>query len=202
MIPFSGFLILAMILFGTTFWQLNTTSSDLEDVFDSEGNVLLNKDGTNHQQYNNIEKRPITKAILYMYLLTFGEFDMDGFDSDAYGERWILFILGTILLQLVMLNLVIAIMSDTFARVMSEIEISDGMELNNLIIESEKLKIRNRNKKARHVLHWVEYKTEQGAWGGGNQEIVSAITASSETLSKALKSQSQAVRNLQARLAT
>ena len=202
MIPFSGFLILAMILFGTTFWQLNTHSSDLEDVFDSNDNVLLNKDGTNHQQYNNIEKRPITKAILYMYLLTFGKFDMDGFDSDAYGERWILFILGTILLQLVMLNLVIAIMSDTFARVMSEIEISDGMELNNLIIESEKLKIRNRNKKARHVLHWVEYKTEQGAWGGGNQEIVSAITASSETLSKALKSQSQAVRNLQARLAT
>lgn len=136
-----------------------------------------------------------------MYLLVFGEFDMDGFDEDAYGERWILFIAATILLQLVMLNLVIAIMSDTFARVMSEIEISDGIELNNLIIESEKLKFRNRKKKSKHILHWVEYKKEHGGdWGGGNHEVVAALASSSEALSKGIKSQSQALSSLQTRL--
>lgn len=93
-----------------------------------------------------------------MYLLTFGEFDMDGFDENGF--LWVLFIIATISIDLVLFNLVIAIMSDTFTRVMSEIVISDGMELNDLIIESEKLKFWNRSINARHVLHWVEYKTE------------------------------------------
>lgn len=39
-----------------------------------------------------------------------------------------------------MLNLLIAIMSDTFEKVMNEIDISDGLELNNLILDAESLK--------------------------------------------------------------
>lgn len=160
MMAFTGFLILAMILFGTTFYHLNTHSTEeKEDIYNSAGELVLNPDGTPKQQYNNIERRPIETAILYEYLLVFGEFDMDGFENDKYGERWLLFIMATVLLQLVMLNLLIAIMSDTFAKVMSEIEISDGVEMNNLIIEAEKLKVGNRGKVAMHVLHWVEYKT-------------------------------------------
>lgn len=88
-------------------------------------------------------------------------------------------------------------MSDTFAKVMSEIEISDGMELNNLIIEAEKLKFENRNKVAKHVLHWVEYKTEDGGdWGGGNQEVTKALSATEEVLLKAIKQQGQTLRSL------
>jgi|TARA_B110001450_G_C17427057_1_gene402295 hypothetical protein len=102
-----------------------------------------------------------------------------------------------------MLNLLIAIMSDTYAKVMSEIDISDGIELNSLIIEAESLKFFNRNVVTKNVLHWVEYKTETaGDWGGGGQEITKALTATEEILTKALKKQSQTLRNLKTRMAT
>jgi hypothetical protein len=42
-------------------------------------------------------------------------------------------------LPLIMLNMLIAIMSDTYARVMSEIVPSDFFELNQMIVEVEKL---------------------------------------------------------------
>ena len=45
-----------------------------------------------------------------------------------------------------MLNMLIAIMSDTYARVMSEIVPSDYYELNNLILEQEELVFWKRNK--------------------------------------------------------
>ena len=43
-----------------------------------------------------------------------------------------------------MLNLLIAIMSDTFARVMDEIEETDGIALNDLILDVESLRFRQR----------------------------------------------------------
>lgn len=203
MMPFTGFLLLSMILFGTTFYHLNTTTVT-QNVMDADGNEVTDSSGEPiFDQYNNHERRPITESLLYEYLLVFGEFDMEGFDDDKYGERWILWIMATTLLQLIMLNLLIAIMSDTFAKVMSEIEISDGMELNNLIIEAEKLTFKNRNKVAKHVLHWVEYKTEDaGDWGGGNNEVTKALSATEEVLLKALKQQGQTLRSLQTRMAT
>lgn len=175
MIPFTGFLIMSMILFGTTFYHLNTTSKEIE----IDGGKLENI---------NEQARPIYGSILYEYLLIFGEFDMDGFETDTYGERWMLFFMATVLLQLVMLNLLIAIMSDTYAKVMSEIEISNGLELNNLIIEAESLKFFNRKNVSKNVLHWVEYKTEsEGSWGGGAEQVTSALSATEEILTKALR---------------
>jgi hypothetical protein len=82
MIPFTGFLTFGMIMFGTTFYHLNTATGE-----NKETGALT-----------NIEKRPINVSILYEYLLVFGEFDMDGFDDDKYGERWLLFFMATILL--------------------------------------------------------------------------------------------------------
>jgi hypothetical protein len=120
--------------------------------------------------------RPIHRSVLYIYLLVFGEFDTDGFNQDK-GEKWTLFIMATILLQLIMLNLLIAIMSDTFERVMAEIDISDGLELNNLILDAESLKFKNRDIKTKNVLHWVEYKT-QGAnsWGGRSKHLTNSLS--------------------------
>lgn len=59
-----------------------------------------------------------------------------------------------------MLNLLIAIMSDTFARVMDEIEETDGIALNDLILDVESLRFRQRKVVKDQYLHWVEYKTE------------------------------------------
>lgn len=58
------------------------------------------------------------------------------FDPDSYSETgWILFIIGSCFLPLVMLNMLIAIMSDTYARVIADIVPSDFMEINDLIYE-------------------------------------------------------------------
>jgi hypothetical protein len=47
----------------------------------------------------------------------YGDFSPDEYTT----ANWILFIIASILLPLVMLNLLIAIMSDTYARVMADI---------------------------------------------------------------------------------
>jgi hypothetical protein len=126
---------MAMILFGTTLYHLNTHTN-------------LEADGT----YTNIEDFTIFRQVLNIYLLCFGEF-ADGMTNDKDDEKdpgydsqdWTIFILATILLQLIMLNLLIAIMSDTFARVMDEIEETDGMALNDLILDVEALRFRKRD---------------------------------------------------------
>ena len=61
----------------------------------------------------------------------FGDFDTDDYTT----SDWILFIIASFLMPLVMLNMLIAIMSDTYSRVMSEIVPSDFMELNEMILE-------------------------------------------------------------------
>ena len=56
----------------------------------------------------------------------FGDFDTDGYSTSG----WILFVVASFLMPLVMLNMLIAFMSDTYARVMADIIPSDYMELN------------------------------------------------------------------------
>jgi hypothetical protein len=79
------------------------------------------------------EPEPIYIAILNMYLVTFGDYSVEEYNS----FMWILFILSTIILSLIMLNLLIAIMSDSYDRVIDQIEETDGKELNDLILEAE-----------------------------------------------------------------
>ena len=55
-----------------------------------------------------------------------------------------LFIVASIFMPLIMLNLLIAIMSDTFARVNSTMVEADGKELNDLILEQENLMVWNK----------------------------------------------------------
>ena len=52
----------------------------------------------------------------YTYLLMYGEFSVD--EGPVY---WILFVISTIYMPLVMLNMLIAVMSDTYNRVMNDI---------------------------------------------------------------------------------
>ena len=52
------------------------------------------------------------------YLLTLGEFDTNSLDTPLPA---FLFIFGTVFLTLTLLNLVIALMSDAYEEVMSEI---------------------------------------------------------------------------------
>ena len=55
-----------------------------------------------------------------------------------------------------MLNMIIAIMSDTFERVSNSMESTDGRELNSLILEQENLMFWETKRGESKYLHWVK----------------------------------------------
>lgn len=64
-------------------------------------------------------------------MLMLGDFQYDDYNF----ATWTLFTISSIFMPLVMLNLLIAIMSDTFGRVNGTMIEADGKELNELILE-------------------------------------------------------------------
>ncbi len=93
----------------------------------------------------------------------FGDFDIENYTKTG----WVLFAVSSGLLPLVMLNLLIAIMSDTYSRVMGDIVPSDYYELNNLILEQECFQSCRKNSGSEKYLHFVEYLKKQNQKGEG-----------------------------------
>lgn len=58
------------------------------------------------------------RSVVFSYLLTLGEFDLDGNEGSVVG--WLLFVGASLLSQVVMLNLLVAIFSAEHARATSE----------------------------------------------------------------------------------
>ena len=56
-------------------------------------------------------------SVFYSYRMALGDFDTTKFGSVDVYIVWTVFLIATIFLQIVMLNLLIAIISDTFAKV-------------------------------------------------------------------------------------
>ena len=75
-------------------------------------------------------------AIMYGYRMILGDFDTSAFGDVAVPLAWTFFILCTILDMIVMLNLLIAIISDTYARVASNAEQASYQEMAKLIDEN------------------------------------------------------------------
>jgi len=70
-------------------------------------------------------------SVQHIYMLMYGEYNVDD-----YGRpEWLLFALATVIMPLLMLNMLIAIMSDTYERVTNGMVEADGKELNSLILE-------------------------------------------------------------------
>ena len=79
------------------------------------------------------------------YRLNLGDFDADYTDP----FDWIIFFLATVINPLIMLNLLISIMGDTYGRVQETNDIANYQELTEMIIEIEKL------------MFWKKSQTEQ-----------------------------------------
>ena len=77
----------------------------------------------------------IIKELANIWVLSFGDFNTEGFDN----WQWALFVIATIFLPLMLLNLLIAIVSDTFDRVYQNRVASDYKELAKLVLEQEYL---------------------------------------------------------------
>ena len=74
-----------------------------------------------------------------MYEVMFGNFAVleEAIDKDGGNIGWAFYFLVTCMIPLVMLNLLIAIISETHSRVMEDQEKSDNLELNQIILELE-----------------------------------------------------------------
>jgi hypothetical protein len=75
-------------------------------------------------------------SIVYVYLTSLGELDTDNYNEHPYyAMYWILFFASTILIQITLLNLLIAIMGDTFDRVLEVAKESQLKEICSFITE-------------------------------------------------------------------
>ena len=77
-------------------------------------------------------------AIIYSFRTGLGDFATDGYDSIAASQMiWIFFIVCAILIQIILLNMLIAIMGDTFSRVTEVGEQSKLREMCAMISDNE-----------------------------------------------------------------
>lgn len=91
---------------------------------------------TNHE-----EPKPFSEYIAVAYLLNLGDFD-----TESYGPfEWVVFFFASVINPLIMLNLLISLMGDTFGRVKEGQEIADIKELTGMVIEGEYLLFCKRN---------------------------------------------------------
>lgn len=87
------------------------------------------------------EAKPFSYYITDSYLLSLGQFS-----TDNYGPfEWVIFFFASVINPLIMLNLLISIMGDTFGRVKQEQEIANMQELTGMVIEGEYLLFCKRN---------------------------------------------------------
>ena len=83
------------------------------------GNALLvMNQGRSSHVYSKVFNVPFLDSMLNQYILTIGDYDTEAFRMEG-GDIiiWCLFIMATFITQITFLNLLIAIMGDTFDRV-------------------------------------------------------------------------------------
>ena len=56
-------------------------------------------------------------AVIHLYRMSLGDFETDGYAGNNQAVIWFIFLSATFMLQIVFLNMLIAIMGDTFSRV-------------------------------------------------------------------------------------
>jgi WD40 repeat protein len=93
----------------------------------------------------------------FFYLTASWEINVGGFDTSNYGIiMYLAFFLHTVINPLIMLNLLISILGDTFERVSEKTVVADCKELAGMVLECELLYIMNRNKTQRSYIHICE----------------------------------------------
>ncbi|CAG9332811.1 unnamed protein product [Blepharisma stoltei] len=108
------------------------------------------------------------------YLLVFGNFEGEDYNI----IEWTCLTMALIIQPVIMLNLLIAIISDTYDRIQSDCVAADAKELIDLIIEVEGLMFTRREVKAKHyfqVCKEHEKETEDGGWEGQIRMLQASI---------------------------
>ena len=132
-------------LFDNTRYMINLLSEVISDIksffilltystysfaliyFIMVNNILSQQNG------DNFKPEPFSTYVANAYLLNLGSFS-----TDNYGAfEWIIFFFASVINPLIMLNLLISIMGDTFGRVQEAQEIADMKELTEMVVEGE-----------------------------------------------------------------
>ena len=111
---FLSLLLLTFIAFGDSFRQISSSNGSGEDFI---GGTILT-------------------AIAFVYRMVLGDFDTNAFGSVAVAYVWILFFLCTLFNMIIMMNLLIAIISESFAEVNSVKEQASFREQADIIAEN------------------------------------------------------------------
>lgn len=99
---FMGLVALIIVAFANVFFLLQL-------------NVPAGADPIVKSYYGN----PILDSFIATYMMALGDFNYDGFAAFAYdGEAWGFFLCGTFICLIVFMNMLIAIMGNTFSKVM------------------------------------------------------------------------------------
>ena len=148
----------------------------------------------------NLAGNTVFDAFIFSYKMGLGDFDTDGFDTVDEEVLWIIFFINTLIILIVLLNLVIAIMGDTFDRVQETQEKSLLKELSQMIRENEFLLSRKRVfKRSKYVIVIEPEKAEgegKGTWEGKLNQLKTFIEESSEAHISHLKKLQESIENI------
>lgn len=100
-------------------------------------------------EQNAAEPKPFSEFIAEAYLLNLGDFDTTGYGA----FEWMIFFFASVINPLIMLNLLISLMGETYGRVKEEQEIADMKELAQMVIEGEYLLYCKRKSQDNKFIH-------------------------------------------------
>lgn len=83
----------------------------------------------------------VFEALAYVYKIALGDFDTDIYGSYYYQVSWFFFVLATFLLQIVLINLLISIVADTFSNIKSNYNVIMYQDMLHMIIENRFLAV-------------------------------------------------------------
>lgn len=107
-------LLLTLVAFGDSLRQISTSNTEDQDFI---GGTFLT-------------------AIAYVYRMNLGDFDTNAFGEVSVGYVWVLFVLCTVVNMIIMMNLLIAIISDAFEEVTACAEQASYREMADIISEN------------------------------------------------------------------
>lgn len=143
----------------------------------------------------------IFNIIGYTYMTTIGEYQSFGKEVSSFNALSIvIFILASIINTIVMMNLLISIIGDTFDRIQQELVIRDMKLLADMIYEIENLMIWKKNIARSYFIHVILAKdqaNENGfSWDGKVKEIQRSVNVAFENISKQIKDNNTEVKEM------
>lgn len=108
--------------------------------------------------FERVFRDPTNEPFSYFFYLSMSwELNLGTFSSENYSTlMYLAFILHAILNPILMLNLLISVMSNTFERVNSQVEVADSKELAKMILEAELVYAWNRDNVEKEYLHMIK----------------------------------------------